>query len=220
MVIVFPAAILTVTVAVAGVVPLTVTVAVGPVVPPLVPEVVVEIEQIVVGAQASCTLPVNPPDGVSVTVKLAGVPFVTAKDIVDGVKLKSVVEVAPPPPVETNAVPVPVSETFCGELVPLSVIVNVPVSAVATVGVKVTEIVQLVFAARVAPQVYVALKSPVIWMLLIVSGVAPEFATSIVCAVLTVFSVWGRKFSVPGDTATFGMVFPKITATKASPLLP
>ncbi len=79
-VIAFPAAILTVTVAVAGVVPLTVTVAVGPVVPPVVPEVVVEIEQMVVGVQASCTVPVNPPDGVSVTVKVAGVPLVTAKD--------------------------------------------------------------------------------------------------------------------------------------------
>ena len=141
--IVFPAAILTVTVAVAGVVPLTVTVAVGYVVPPPVPEVVVEIEQMVVGAQASCTLPVKPPDGVSVTVKLAGVPLVTAKVVVDGVKLKSVVEVAPPPPVEASAVPVPVSDTTCGELVPLSVIVKLPVRMAATVGVKVTEIVQL-----------------------------------------------------------------------------
>src|ERR1035441_10718612 len=140
-------------------------------------EVIVHID---VGAQARATVPVNPLGVVSMTLKGVGVPLMTTKDFVDGVKLKPPVEVPPPPPppLVNNAVPVPVSATYCGELVPLSVIVNVPVCGPTAWGLKVTVIVQLVFAARFDPQVYVALKSPgvvcwVIWMLVMVSGVVP-----------------------------------------------
>jgi hypothetical protein len=54
--------------------------------------------------------------------------------------------------------PVPVSETVCvlpDTLLALSVIVIVAVTAAATNGVKVTEIVQLVPATKVAPQLFV-----------------------------------------------------------------
>ena len=50
---------------------------------------------------------------------------------------------------------VPVSETACGLEAALSVSVIAPVSVPATVGLKVTEIVQLAFAAKPVPQVFV-----------------------------------------------------------------
>ncbi len=51
-----------------------------------------------------------------------------------------------------TAVPVPVSVTFCGDPVALSVMVSVPVSAPAAVGLKATYTEQEAFAASVAAQ--------------------------------------------------------------------
>ena len=53
------------------------------------------------------------------------------------------------------ATAVPVSETACGLEAALSVSVIAPVSVPAAVGLKVTEIVQLAFTARLVPQVLV-----------------------------------------------------------------
>jgi hypothetical protein len=49
-----------------------------------------------------------------------------------------------------GAVPVPVSVTFCGLEVPVSVTVRVPLRAPRALGVNVTEMVQLAPAASVA----------------------------------------------------------------------
>jgi len=49
----------------------------------------------------------------------------------------------------TGTVPVPIKLAVCGEFVALSLTVNVPVRVPTAVGVKVTEIVQLSFAASV-----------------------------------------------------------------------
>ena len=55
----------------------------------------------------------------------------------------------------TAATAVPVSDTACGLEAALSVSVMPPVSVPAEVGLKVTEIVQLAFTARLVPQVLV-----------------------------------------------------------------
>jgi hypothetical protein len=55
----------------------------------------------------------------------------------------------------TGTTPFPVSETVCGLLLALSVIVKVPVRLPVAVGVKVTLIVQLVSDASDVPHVFV-----------------------------------------------------------------
>ena len=59
-----------------------------------------------------------------------------------------------------GAPPIPVSPTVCGLLLALSVIVTEAVRAPAAVGLKETLIVQLVPAAKLAPQLFVCEKSP------------------------------------------------------------
>ena len=56
------------------------------------------------------------------------------------------------PEATENASPTPLRATVCGEPLALSVIVNIPVRGPAAVGVKVTEIVQLVPVATLVPQ--------------------------------------------------------------------
>ncbi len=85
-------------------------------------------------------------------------------------------------------VPVPVSETVCGLPLALSVTETAPVREPATVGVKVTEIVQVPAAATDAPQVLVWLKSPLAAMLVMVSAADPLFVSVTACAVLAVFN--------------------------------
>src|SRR5512140_3745744 len=60
----------------------------------------------------------------------------------------------------TAPIPVPVSETVCGEFPALSVMVTVPVREFAPSGVKVTVRVQLPFTIRLLPQLWVTAKSP------------------------------------------------------------
>lgn len=72
--------------------------------------------------------------------------------------------------------PVPLNCAVCGVLDALSVTVNVPVRAPVTEGVKVTGIVQLVFAARVLGEIgqvelAVCAKSPDVEIPEMVSGV-------------------------------------------------
>jgi len=74
----------------------------------------------------------------------------------------------------TGRTPVPLKEELWGELEALSVTVKVPLSAPVPKGVKVTEIVQLLRAARVlgdTGQVEFCAKSPEAEILEIVSGV-------------------------------------------------
>ena len=96
---------------------------------------------------------------------------------------------------EAGFVPVPLSETVCGELGSLSATCRVADSAACVVGVKVTLIVQFAPPARVAGeagQVFVRPKSPafvpVVLRLLIVRAVVPLFVRVTVCAGLVVFS--------------------------------
>ncbi len=67
----------------------------------------------------------------------------------------------------TAATPVPLSATVCGLLLPLSVIVSVAVRKPRTVGVKVTEIVQLLPAVRVVEQLVLRVKSARFEMMLL-----------------------------------------------------
>jgi hypothetical protein len=60
----------------------------------------------------------------------------------------------------TGTTPLPLSDTTCGLLFALSVIVRVPVRLPVAVGVKVTLIVQFPPAATEAPHVFVCPKSP------------------------------------------------------------
>ncbi len=83
-----------------------------------------------------------------------------------------------------GTVPVPLSDADCGEPEALSVTVIAAVSAPATCGVKVTEMMQLALAARVAPQVLVWLNAlaltPVIAMLPTLSAALPGLESVIV----------------------------------------
>lgn len=73
----------------------------------------------------------------------------------------------------TGAVPVPLSAAVCGEFEALSLTVSVPVRAPTAVGVKLTEILQLSFAANVfgdRGQFEVWAKSPEVEISAILSG--------------------------------------------------
>ena len=69
--------------------------------------------------------------------------------------------------------PVPLKVTDCGLPPPLSAIDNVPVRVPICVGLKVTLIVQLARGARLEPQVWVWLKSPLAVMVVMLSVVVP-----------------------------------------------
>jgi hypothetical protein len=73
--------------------------------------------------------------------------------------------------------PVPDSDTVSGELLALSVIVIAPARLPAVVGVKATEMAQLAPATRLAPHVFVCVKSPDAAMEPIVRVAVPEFVS-------------------------------------------
>jgi len=77
----------------------------------------------------------------------------------------------------TAFAPVPVSDTVCGLLEALSVMVRVPVRVPVAVGVKVTLTVQLVLTARLVPQLLVCAKSPLAVMLETLAAAVPVFDT-------------------------------------------
>ena len=70
-------------------------------------------------------------------------------------KLRLVVDM-----LSVGVTPEPVSETNCGLLEAVSVMVSVPVREPLAVGVNVTLMVQLEFPATLAPQLLVCAKSP------------------------------------------------------------
>ena len=83
---------------------------------------------------------------------------------------------ADPPGAKTRpseAAPVPASATVCGLFGAFEVIVRVPVRDPFAVGVKVTEIWQLVSAAIEAPQLFDSAKSPLVWIPKVVIAVTP-----------------------------------------------
>jgi hypothetical protein len=84
----------------------------------------------------------------------------------------------------------------------------VALRAAATVGLKVTLIVQLAAAARVVPHVLVCAKSPglvpVIATALIVKAAFPVLVKVMFCAALVVFSGWFANANVVGENVTTG----------------
>jgi len=73
----------------------------------------------------------------------------------------------------STTVAAPLRVTLCGLLGALSVIDNFPLRPPLFVGEKITLIVQLATAARLDPQLFDALKSPVATMLAMLSGNVP-----------------------------------------------
>jgi hypothetical protein len=103
-------------------------------------------------------------------------------------------------------VPVPVSAAVCGLLASLSATLKVAVTAPVAVGVKVTLIVQLLPAARVAPHAEVcaneAAPAPVRLTTMFDTVAVLLFFSVTVCAVLVVLMFWFPKFTVAGDKNT------------------
>ena len=107
--------------------------------------------------------------------------------------------------------PVPDNAAVCGLLLELSETVNVAARVPATVGLNATVTVQLAAAARLVPQVLLAIEKspgfvPVMAMLLMVIDVVPAFFRVVVCDALV-----DPMFTVPnasevGDNATVPLV--------------
>ena len=84
--------------------------------------------------------------------------------------------------------PVPLSVACCGLPLALSVMLRVPVRLPRAVGVNVRLMVQLALAARLAGQLLVCAKSPLLEMPLIFSAALPVFFTLTDCWLLLVFT--------------------------------
>lgn len=108
--------------------------------------------------------------------------------------------------------PVPFNDTCCGLVVALSAMLRVAVSSPVAVGVNVTPIVQLAFAAKVPvglqgfvpllASAKLLLLSPVIEKLVKLTGPVPVFVTVTFCAGLVELTVCDAKVSDVGDTVT------------------
>jgi hypothetical protein len=105
-----------------------------------------------------------------------------------------------------SATPVPLKVAECGDPEALSVTVKFPVRAPAAVGVKVTAIAQFAPAATADPQVFVAAKSPVAAIWVIVSAAVPLFDSVTVCLLLATPTFWLVKISVAGLREACGEV--------------
>ena len=97
-----------------------------------------------------------------------------------------------------GTVPVPVRATACGLFAALSVMVTDPARLPEALGVKVTLIVQLVLPATDCPQLFVWAKSPVMAMLVMLSGATEVFGIVMVCAGLVVLRFWLPKLRANG----------------------
>ena len=99
----------------------------------------------------------------------------------------------------------PESATVCGLPVPLSLIRKLAVRNPAAVGVNVTEMVQLAFAAKLPAHVLLKPKSPgsapAIATPLKVNVEVVSFVTVTTCAALVVPSETVPKFKLVGDTS-------------------
>jgi hypothetical protein len=110
------------------------------------------------------------------------------------------------PEATENASPPPLKATVCGDPLALSVIVSVPMREPAAIGVKVTEIVQLVPVAKLGPHVLVSAKSPDAVMDVMVRAAVLELDSVTVCAALVVPSIWEAKVRLVGESITPGAV--------------
>ena len=94
--------------------------------------------------------------------------------------------------------PVPVSETLCGVRGALSVNCTAPFRVPVTVGVKVTETMQVAPTAMLVGQLLVCAKSPLATIPVILSTAEPLLVTVIVLAALVVLVVWLGKVRLDG----------------------
>src|SRR3981189_2190998 len=141
----------------------------------------VHVTGIVVPVQVTVTAWLKPFSGVMVTLKLPVSPFFT-------------VTVAAAATVKSQ--PVPVNGAVCGLPPASSVTVSVPVRAPNAVGAKVTLIVHVPAAAKVAGlsgQVFVCAKSPETAIEVMVNATAPVFVRVTVFTALVVVSNWPPK---------------------------
>lgn len=102
--------------------------------------------------------------------------------------------------------PVPLSATVCGLPLALSVMTTAPVLVPGPRGLKVTAIVQLALALKVAPQAWVWEKSPEAVMLDIVSEALPVLVSVTVWALLRVPTISAGKVSEEKDKLTRGAI--------------
>jgi hypothetical protein len=112
--------------------------------------------------------------------------------------------------------PTPESDTVCGLLPALSVIVKVPVRVPSAVGVKVTSILQFCFAASVAPQGFVLVpcaKSPEVAMLEMLSVEVPVFVSVTAFPGLVASMITVPQVSEVGDTVTVGPTLETVKVT-------
>jgi hypothetical protein len=120
----------------------------------------------IVPLQETVTVSLNPPEGESDNGKVADCPAET------------LAEVEPPGGTEmTMSVPFPDRVMACGLAGAVSEIVIAPARAPVAVGVKVTEMVQVAFLAKLVPQVSVSAKSPLALMLVNVNVALPTLVT-------------------------------------------
>jgi len=131
--------------------------------------------------QVNATELLNPFSGAMDSVYCAVLFWVTVTPVVEGVTLKGAELDVPP----AASVPVPVRVICCGEFEAPPVTVNVAVSAIAVLGVKVMLKLQLVFAAKVAglagqlPETMTKSELPVMTMLLMASAEDEELLVSV-----------------------------------------
>lgn len=93
----------------------------------------------------------------------------------------------------------------------LSVMTTDPVTLPGAVGVKVTLMAQLAPTATEAPQVLVAVKGPVVVILVMVNAAPPELVRVIVCAGPVVPTGSAENVRLVGESVT-GTVTPPVSA--------
>lgn len=118
--------------------------------------------------------------------------------------------------VAAAAGPLPVRLTVCGLFPALSVIVSVPVRVPDTVGVNVTLMVQLPFAATEVPHVLFGVaKSPEVAMLVIVTALLVKLLSVTDCGELVVLRAWPVKLRLFGFTETDAVLRETVSRAKS-----
>ena len=136
----------------------------------------------------------NPPDGLTSSVKVPDWPALMVPEVGEAESEKSLVV----------AEPIPVRLTDCGLPEALSVMLKLPVRVPDAVGVNETLMVQLAPAATELPQVLVWAKSPLAETLVRFSEALPVLESVTDCAALVVPTVWLVKVSEEAERLTTG----------------
>jgi len=184
-----------------------VTVAVDAVLPLSATDVGETVQVTELGAvQVRLTVPLNPPEGDSETLKLAALLEETLA-VVGPLRAKSAPVPMVPLPELPVPLPTPVSATDAGKVLPLPLITSVPMRDPAAVGVKATPIVHDCPGEISEVQLFEAmLKSPLATGVLMMSVCDESILVTVtVCAALVVPIVVLLKVRVRGETesATF-----------------